>query len=220
MVKNGEEKSSSLQLFYMKLYINQTDSLPNSIGPNGKRRVAVFCIPDPYSWNHGFHLYSYMRPWWASENSTCKTATSATTHTHPRGVFFVHHRLCDRHPCQLSACLATACRGGTNEGYRAIQGKAWEPKKNNMNLGGTNQKLHSERLLKVPLPPLYSLGKQTMGVAETKHQKSTYQTWTFQMDVNSMGPLGLNRHPLAEGARCGMQLSPHRTCAASLMNKK
>ena len=35
-----EEKSSSLQLLYMKLYINLRDSVPNSIGPNGKRRVC------------------------------------------------------------------------------------------------------------------------------------------------------------------------------------
>ena len=44
----------------------------------------VFCTPDPYSWNHGFHLYSYMRPWWASENSTCKNHNKR--YTHP-GVF-------------------------------------------------------------------------------------------------------------------------------------
>lgn len=148
MVKNGEEKSSSLQQLYMKLYINQRDSLPNSIGPNGKCVLHSGSIQFEITVSTSIVICGLGGPLKILPTTT----TSATTHT-PE-FFSVHHRLCDRHPCQLSACLESpqAGRGGMR-GTLPSREKLGNPPQKNMNLGGTNPKLHSERLLKVRLPP-------------------------------------------------------------------
>ena len=160
--------------------------------------------------------YSYMRPSVGLLNSTCKTRNKRDD-THP-GDFFLLTIGC------VTAILANSLHalkphvgGGGEWGVPYHPGKSLGTQKKHNESWRYQQKLHSESLLKVPLPPLYSLGSKPWELRK-KTSKINLSNLDLPNGVNSMGPLGLNLHLWQKvlGAGCNF---PHRKCAASLMNK-